>query len=148
MSLQILVQDSQTGREFPPVSQQPVKDVYKNVAPLDPVDVSAAGRQFGATYFPDAIAPFAIQFEVITKSGTSADPVLSLGLTGTDANLLSEITLFGMNTYGAVGSVFTCPISGMVPKIVAGTPINLNVVTGSGGTLTLQIKVIGTEPSV
>lgn len=148
MGNQLIVQSDSTGNKFNPASQDAVKDVYKNMVGVDPIDISAAGRQFGATYFPQAAIPFAICLEVISKSGTTTDPTISIGLTGTDANLLSETPLTGFNTYAAAGSNYIMPISGLVPKIPLGTPLNVNVVTGSGGTCTVQVRILATEPAL
>jgi hypothetical protein len=147
MANQLVVQ-SDSSREFNPASQDVVKDVYKNTVGVDPIDISAAGRQFSAIYFPQAAIPFAICLEVVAKSGTTTDPTISIGLNGTDANLLAETPLTGFNTYAAVGSNYIMPVSGLLPKIPLGTPLNVNVVTGSGGTCTVQARILATEPAL
>jgi hypothetical protein len=154
MANQLVVQSDSTGREFNPASSNLVQDVYKNACDVDPIDISAAGRQFGAIKFPNAGIPFAICFEVVTKSGTTTDPTISIGLNGTDANLLSETPLTGFNTYAvapsttAKGSNYIAPVSGLLPGIPSGTPLNVNVVTGSGGTCTVQVRILATEPAL
>ncbi len=146
MSTQILVTDS-NGREVNPTTTLPVMDLYKNLVPLDPINIATAGVQYGALYFPTACAPFCIQFVIYAKSGTTTDPEITLSITDTSADLLSATTLFGLSASGVVGSVYTMPISGMLPPIAAGTPINLNVVTGSGGTCTVAVKILASEVS-
>lgn len=148
MGNQLVVQSDTTSREFNPASSNLVKDVYKNACDPDPIDISAAGVQFGAIKFPNAGIPFAICFEVVTKSGTTTDPEISIGLDATDANLLASLPLTGFNTYAAVGSNYIAPVSGLLPKIPAGTPLNVTVVTGSGGTCTVQVRILATEPAV